>query len=124
MENSKTKDMWQDCNEFLNSQLSSNFQDNLKDYAKNKGYSDDEFKLFEYYLKDSLGFLTLIVRMKDFFNMENERMKVDTVERWWNGLTYSQKREFEKDTFGEDNEFEDNNLSYGDIEKMYNKHIK
>lgn len=37
---------------------------------------------------------------------------------------YSQKREFEKDTFGEDNEFEDNNLSYGDIEKMYNKHIK
>lgn len=121
MENSKTKDMWLDCNDFLKSQLPSNFKENLKEYAKNKEYSDDEFRLFEYYLKDSLGFLTLIVRMD--ISMGNERMKVDTVERWWNGLTFSQKRDFEKGTFGDDNDFEDNNLSYGDIEKMYNKYV-
>ena len=46
----------------------------------------------------------------------------DKVEKWWNSLTYNQKRDYEKKTFSQE-WFEDNTLVYEDIEKMYRKHI-
>ena len=46
----------------------------------------------------------------------------DKVEKWWNSLTYKQKRDYEKKTFSQE-WFEDNTLVYEDIEKMYRKHI-
>ena len=48
---------------------------------------------------------------------------IDKVEKWWNGLSHSQKRECEYKTFARD-WFEDNLLIYEDIEKMYKNENK
>lgn len=43
-------DFWVDAQEFLKSQLPSDFEDKLKEYTASKGYNQNDFRLFKHML--------------------------------------------------------------------------
>jgi hypothetical protein len=63
---SSSADFWGDAQEFLKSQLPSDFQDKLKQYATDKGYNKNEFMLFKNMLEESVGFHGTIVLLKHY----------------------------------------------------------
>ena len=50
-------DFWKDAQEFLKDQLSIDFENKLKDYITNKGYNQNEIRLFNKIIKTKLDFL-------------------------------------------------------------------
>lgn len=59
-------DFWKDANDFLETQIPKDFQDNLLNYAKSKNYTVNEFRLFSYTLKEALTLHSTIVLLKAF----------------------------------------------------------
>ena len=63
---SNTTDFWVDANEFLKSQLPSDFEDKLKEYVSKKNYNENEFRLFKYMLNEAMGFHSTVYMLKNY----------------------------------------------------------
>lgn len=73
MENTENKasisnsvDFWVDAKEFMESQLPKDFEDKLKEYVENKGYNQNEFRLFKNMLEETIGYYGTIVLLKHY----------------------------------------------------------
>jgi hypothetical protein len=55
---------WEDAREFFKSQMPPDFEDNLKQYAVEKGYNENEVRLFNHMLKEVVGFYGTTVLLK------------------------------------------------------------
>lgn len=63
---SSSTDFWKDAKEFLKSQLPSDFEDKLKEYVTEKGYNQNEFRLFKNMLEEAVGFHGTVVLLKHY----------------------------------------------------------
>lgn len=63
---SSSADFWKDAQEFLKSQLPPDFEDKLKQYVTDKGYNQNEFRLFKNMLEEAVGFHGTIVLLKHY----------------------------------------------------------
>ena len=63
---SSSADFWKDAQEFLKSQLPTDFEDKLKQYATDKGYNQNEFRLFKNMLEEAVGFHGTVVLLKHY----------------------------------------------------------
>ena len=59
-------DFWKDAQEFLKSQLPTDFEDKLKQYVTDKGYNQNEFRLFKNMLEEVVGFHGTVVLLKHY----------------------------------------------------------
>lgn len=59
-------DFWKDAQEFLKSQLPTDFDEKLKEYVTTKGYNQNEFRLFVNMLEESVGFHGTIFILKHY----------------------------------------------------------
>lgn len=57
-------DFWKDAQDFLKSQLPADFENKLREYAANKGYNRNEFRLFQNMLENAVGFYGTMVQLK------------------------------------------------------------
>lgn len=48
-------DFWKDSQDFLESQLPTDYKQNLHKFVKDKGYNQNELRLFNSMLKDCVG---------------------------------------------------------------------
>jgi hypothetical protein len=63
---SSSADFWKDAQEFLKSQLPPDFEDKLKQYVTDKGYNQNEFRLFKNMLEEAVGFHGTVVLLKHY----------------------------------------------------------
>lgn len=63
---SSSADFWKDAQEFLKSQLPTDFEDKLKEYVTTKGYNQNEFRLFKNMLEQAVGFHGTVVLLKHY----------------------------------------------------------
>ena len=63
---SSSADFWKDAQEFLKSQLPSDFEYNLKQYVTDKGYNQNEFRLFKNMLEEAVGLHGTVVLLKHY----------------------------------------------------------
>ena len=63
---SSSADFWKDAQEFLKSQLPTDFEDKLKQYVTDKGYNQNEFRLFKNMLEEVVGFHGTVVLLKHY----------------------------------------------------------
>lgn len=63
---SNSTDFWKEAQEFLKSQLPSDFEDKLKQYVLDKGYNKNEFRLFKNMLQESVGLHGTIILLKHY----------------------------------------------------------
>lgn len=57
-------DFYSDAQEFLNSQIPKEFNQNLQNYIKDKGYNKNDQMLFNFMLEKAIGFHATIVFLK------------------------------------------------------------
>jgi len=60
----KSKDYWKDANALLNSMLPENPDKIIGKYIQDQNFTDEEARLFMYYLKDAFGFQCTITLLK------------------------------------------------------------
>jgi hypothetical protein len=58
-------DFWKDADDFLKSQLPPEFENKLQEFVINKKYNENELRLFNFMLKESLGFYTTIFILRN-----------------------------------------------------------
>ena len=63
---SGSADFWKDAQEFLKSQLPPDFEDKLRQYVTDKGYNQNEFRLFKNMLQEAVGFHGTKVLLKHY----------------------------------------------------------
>ena len=63
---SGSADFFKDAQTFLESQLPKNFEEQLLKYTKDKGYNQNEFRLFKNMMEEALGFTGTIVLLKHY----------------------------------------------------------
>ena len=63
---SSSVDFWKDAQEFLKSQLPPDFEDKLKQYATEKGYNLNEFRLFQSMLEQAVRFRGTVVLLSHY----------------------------------------------------------
>ena len=63
---SSSADFWKDAQEFLKSQLPTDFEDKLKEYVNEKGYNKNEFRLFKNMIEEAVGFHGTVVLLKHY----------------------------------------------------------
>ena len=59
-------DFWKDAQTFLESQLPKDFEEQLLKYIKDKGYNQNEFRLFKNMMEEALGFTGTMVLLKHY----------------------------------------------------------
>ena len=59
-------DFGKDAQEFLKSQLPTDFDDKMKEYIISKGYNQNEFRLFHNMLERAVGFHATVVMLKHY----------------------------------------------------------
>jgi hypothetical protein len=57
---------WEDADEFLNTQLPKEFEENLKQFIINKNYNENEFRLFKCMLEQKIGYFATIFFLKHY----------------------------------------------------------
>lgn len=63
---SNSADFWKDAQEFLKSQVPVDFQEKMIEYAKNKNYNQNEFRLFKNMLEEAVGVHGVMVLLKHY----------------------------------------------------------
>lgn len=67
MENvNNSTDFWKDAQEFLKSQLPSDFGEKMKDFAESKQYKQNDFRLFKSMIEDAVGFEANMILLKHY----------------------------------------------------------
>lgn len=63
---SNNTDFWKDAQDFLKSQLPTDFEDKLKEYVTTKGYNQNEIRLFNNMLEEAVGLYGTMVILKHY----------------------------------------------------------
>ncbi len=63
---SGSADFFKDAQAFLESQLPKDFEEQLLKYTKDKGYNQNEFRLFKNMMEEAVGFTGTMVLLKHY----------------------------------------------------------
>lgn len=63
---SNSADFWKDAQEFLKSQLPSDFSEKMKEFAESKEYKENDFRLFKNMLEEAVGFEATMILLKHY----------------------------------------------------------
>mgnify|MGYP006295116187 CR=1 FL=1 len=63
---SNSVDFWKDAQEFLKSQLPSDFYEKMKEFAESKQYKQNDFRLFKSMIEDEIGFEATMILLKHY----------------------------------------------------------
>jgi hypothetical protein len=63
---SNSADFWKDAQEFLKSQLPSDFGEKMKEFAESKQYKQNDFRLFKSMIEDAIGFEATMILLKHY----------------------------------------------------------